>query len=336
MIRRLLVALATLTLLSGCAAANPETPTTTPQPPTIGLTYIPNVQFSPFYLAESDGDFQTAGVKPVLRHHGASEGLFTALVSGQEQFVVAGGDEMLQARAQGADLVAVSAYYHQYPAVVIVPTDSPIQQLADLKGHTIGIPGKFGENWFALLVALKNAGLSEADVAIKEIGYTQQAALSTHKVDAIVGFSNNDAVQFELAGFPTRNLAIADGQVPLVSISLITTADYAQRQPQVVKQVVAGMLAGVKTAVSDPDHAMQVSASYIPGLQPGPIADAARATLVATAKLWTDPTGAVSGQLDAQQWSAMAGFMADHDLLGGQVDAASAMSNDFLPAPAGR
>src|SRR5690606_679561 len=72
---------------------------------TIGLTYTPDVQFAPFYVAEQRGYFDDAGVEVRLRHHGAAEGLFTAALAGEENVVVAGGDEMLQAVAEGAGLV---------------------------------------------------------------------------------------------------------------------------------------------------------------------------------------------------------------------------------------
>lgn len=329
---RIIATVAAVLLLAGCsqAAAPSGPPSTAALPsPTIGLTYIPNVQFSPFYVAEADGAFTGAGVKPTLRHHGTSEGLFTAIAAGQEQFVVAGGDELMQARGQGVDLVAVAAYYRSYPVEVIVPADSPIRTLADLKGHSIGLPGKYGENWFGLQVALRTAGLGEADVQVKEIGYTQQAALSTDKVDAIVGFSNNEAVQFSLAGFATRSIPIAEGEVPLVGICLVTTAAYAKDHPDVVRAVAKGMLGGVSAVVADPDHALEVSTSYVPTLSAAQAKDAARATLVATTRLWA-PEGTVDGRLDADQWAAMADFMAAQGLTGQRVDPTPAFSNDYL------
>jgi NitT/TauT family transport system substrate-binding protein len=333
MTRRLFAAVATLLLLlAGCSPA----PTTSPSAstalptPTIGLTYIPNVQFSPFYVAETDGSFTAGAVSPTLRHHGASEGLFTAMAAGQEQFVIAGGDELMQARSEGLDLVAVAAYYRSYPVVVIVPADSGITTLAGLKGRTIGIPGKYGENWFGLQVALNTAGLTEADVTVAEIGYTQQAALTTKKVDAIVGFSNNEAVQFEQAGFATRSLPIAPGQVPLVSICLITTPEYAKANPTTVKAVAAGMTSGIKSVVADPDRALKVSGDYVPGLSAAAAQQSAKATLSATLPLWTTADGSVDPHLDAAQWDAMADFMAQQGLTKGRVDPTPAFSNDYL------
>ena len=331
---RVIALVAALLLLAGCSqpapSAAPSSGSAALPTPVIGLTYIPNVQFSPFYVAATDGDYAKAGVAPTLRHHGTSEGLFTAIASGKEDFVVAGGDELLQARAEGVDLVAVAAYYRSYPVKVIVPAASAITSLAGLKGHSIGIPGKYGENWFGLQVALRSAGLTEADVQIKEIGFTQQAALSTNKVDAVVGFSNNEVVQFGLAGFATRSLDIASGQVPQVGICLATTSAYAAAHPEVVKAVVAGTLAGIRTTVADQAHALAVSGSYVPGLSAAAAQQSAKATLAATATLWADASGTVDGRLDVAQWTAMADFMAAQGLTKSRVDPTPAFSNSYL------
>jgi NitT/TauT family transport system substrate-binding protein len=329
----LAVLAATVFALVGCSQpASSTTPSSSAALPaaTIGLTYIPNVQFSPFYVAEAKGSFTSAGVKAELRHHGASEGLFTALVAGQEQFVVAGADEMLQARSQGMDLIAVSSYYRSYPVVVIVGADSPITSLADLKGHSIGIPGKYGESWFGLQVALRTAGLTEADVQIKEIGYTQQAALRSGKVDAIIGFSNNDLVQSVLSSFAARSIPITNGDVPLVGASLITTTAYAKAHPEVVRAVVAGTLAGIKGVVADQAEALTISGDYIPGLDAGATKAAAEATLAATVPLWKGADGVIDGRLDSAQWKKMADFMGANGLTTSTQDPTLAMSNDYL------
>ena len=85
---------------------------------TIGLTYTPNIQFAPFYMAKKDG---TYAANVTLHHHGAQDGLFDALQSGQEQLVIAGADEAVVATSNGSDLVIVGGCYQSYPACLIVP-----------------------------------------------------------------------------------------------------------------------------------------------------------------------------------------------------------------------
>jgi len=329
--KTLVVLLTALVALTGCTGAAEQSASATLPTPTIGLTYIPNIQFSPFYLAETDGAYTSAGVHPTLRHHGTSEALFTAIAAGQEQFVIAGGDELMQARSQGVDLVAVASYYRSYPVEIIVPANSAITSLADLKGRTIGLPGKYGESWFGLLVALKSAGLTQADVKIAEIGYTQQAALTTGKVDAVVGFSNNDAVSFQLAGFATRSLAIASGTVPLVGACLITTPAYASAHPDVVKAVVSATAAGITEAVEKPERALEVSATYVPDLKTASGKAAATATLAATKQLWTTADGKVDPSLDAAGWTKMADFLTTAGITANRQDPVAAMSNAYIP-----
>ena len=323
---RTLTALLLAALLAGCTApvptAAPSTPSTqTPVPATgparIGLSYIPNVQFAPFYVAEADGLFDaTTGTAATLRHHGAQEGLFTAIAAGQEDFVLAGGDEMLQARETGLDLVAVATYYQRYPVVVIVKEDGPIQTLTDLKGKKVGVPGRYGSSWFGLLVALRTAGLTENDIEVVEIGYTQQAALTTDKVDAVMGFSNNDLVQFQEAGEQVRSLSISDGTPPLVGACLVTTRAYLDANPEVVRGVAEAMVTGINTVIEESagDRPLAVTAEQVPGLT-GEALEAARATLKATLVVMTDEKFHADGKLDAATWQAMGEFMLDAGLL---------------------
>lgn len=317
-------------LLTGCAnqpaatTSSAATGSPSASPATIGLTYIPNIQFAPFYVAERQGLFGSDAI--TLRHHGASEGLFGAIAAGQEQFVIAGGDEILQARSQGIDLVAIAAYYHRYPVAVLVKDTSGIRSLADLKGRKIGVPGRYGETWFGTLLALRSAGLTLSQVTIVEIGYTQQAALTTGKVDAVMGFVNNDQVQFGLAGLATRALPIANGTPPLVGICLATSRDFLTRQPDLCTRVADAMLGGIEQVVANPEAALEASAGFIPAMNVA----AARATLTATVPLWQTAAGAVSGKLDPAQWQQMAQFLADASLTDRPLDAAEAFTLDHV------
>ena len=321
--------------LAGCARTPVATSTpTTPaaRAVTVGLSYIPNIQFAPAYVAHADGMFTERGINATLRHHGTNEGLFTALVAGQEDFVLAGGDEMTQAAASGQDLVAIAQYFRQYPVVLIVPDASPVQTPADLVGRSLGVPGRYGESWFGAQVMLADAGLTEADVAITEIGYTPLAALSTGKVEALIGFSNNDLVQFQQAAVPVRSIPLTAGDIPLVSIVLVTTRAYLERSGTNATQVADALVAGMDATVKRPALAVTTSAGFIPNSGTTGWNAAASATLAATVPLWQTAEGTVSGRLDPAAWSSMIAFMTQHKLITAPVDAATVMTNKFVSA----
>ncbi len=320
--------------LAACTAPAdpaPQPPTTQPAAspayPVIGLTYIPSVQFAPFYVGVKKKLFAD-GV--TLRHHGEQEGLFNALLQGTEQFAVAGGDELVQARAEsGADLVAVAQLYHQYPARLIVPTASGIKSLTDLRGKKVGVAGRYGESWIGLTVALALAGMTEKDVEVVEIGYTQQAALRTNRVDAVMGFVNGDAVQLATSGFSARVVPLGD-PFPLVSICLVTTGAYAAANPDLVRTVVRGTVGGMKAVVTAPAEALTITGQYVPGLDDQAAAADAKAVLNATIPLYQDAAGVASGALDPAQWDTMSQAMLKNRLITRAVPAKEAMSTAFL------
>nr|WP_277628074.1 ABC transporter substrate-binding protein [Arsenicicoccus dermatophilus] len=295
------------------------------------MTYIPNVQFAPFYVGIAQGTFARHGVQVEVRHHGVQEGLFTALAAGQEHLVIASGDEVLQARDKGLDLVAVASYYRRLPVVLIVPDRSPIRSAADLRGRSLGVPGRYGASWLGALAMLKDAGVPLGEVSVTEIGYTSQAALATGKVDAVMGYRNNDAVQLRQAGVAIRELPLTrGGEPPLVSVSLVTTSAYAAAHPQTVRAVADAMVEAIGQVKTDPARALQDTKAYVPTLAEPRAAAAARATLDATTPLLLDAAGRASGRLVPAEWTAMSTFMRAQGLIAKDVSAAQVVRTDLV------
>ena len=301
---------------------------------TIGLTYIPNVQFAPVYVADAQGLYNDAGVTATVRHHGSDEGLFTALLAGQEDVVIASGDEAVVAASQGLDLVSIGQYYASYPGTVIVPADSPIATLADLKGKTIGIPGEYGSSYYATLAAIKAGGLQTSDVTISSIGYTQQAALAAGQVDAVVGFTNNDAVQMRLSGLDIREIPLDDGSTPLVAASIVTTREWAQSHPDAARAVVSATTEAMNAIAADPQVGLDAAAQWDTTLTDETSLGAANAVLAATVPLWLGDDARADGVQDLATWSSMVSFLSSIGVLEGDVDPSAIVTNEYADADA--
>ena len=289
----------------------------------IGLGYIPDVQFAPFYVAKSKGYYSAVGLD-VTFNHGIAPDLIGAMVAGKSDFVFASGDETLVARDKHVPVIDVATIFQKYPVSLIVPADSPIKTLDELKGHTIGVPGPFGATYTGLLALLYKAHLSLSDVQVQSIGFTQVAALLAHRVDAIMGYTNNEPLQLKQHGAAVRSFAVADYQ-PLVSNGIVTTEDTYQHQPQVVRNFVQATLKGLKDVIADPQGAVETSKRYIPGLT-----DSSQALVVlkATIPLWQG-----SGQLgynDNATWQSMAQFLVAQKIVSPVKDLHQAYTNQAV------
>ncbi|MPV49319.1 ABC transporter substrate-binding protein [Pseudactinotalea sp. HY160] len=296
-------------------------------PVTIGLTYVPNIQFAPWYVAEEAGYFTDAGVEVTLRHHGQDEDLFGALAAGVEQVVVSAGDEILQARSQGVDVVDFATVYQDYPVRLVVPADSPIHTLADLRGASIGIPGRYGQSWFGLLAALEQAGLTEHDVTIAEIGFTQQTALSAGRVDAVVGFVNNDVPKFRSAGLAVR--VLDQDPVPLVGVGMGAAGAMIESEPAALAGILTAVHRAVQDIVADPQVAIDAAREHIPGTITPDQEEAMRRSIEATIPLYGDVDAAAWGTPEVGRWQGMADFMSAQGLLEGAVSPGEAVTDEI-------
>ena len=237
---------------------------------TIGLTYIPNVQFAPVYVADSQGLYNDAGITPTVRHHGSDEGLFTALLAGQEDVVI-----------------------------------------------------------YATLAAIKAGGLQTSDVTISSIGYTQQAALAAGQVDAVVGFTNNDAVQMRLAGTDIREIPLDGASTPLVAASIITTREWAQSHPDAARAVVSATTEAMNMIAADPQVAIDATAKWDTTLSDETSLAAATAVLAATVPLWLGDDAHAVGVQDLATWSSMVSFLNSIGVLEGEVDPNVIVTNEY-------
>jgi NitT/TauT family transport system substrate-binding protein len=326
--RALALTLTTLTLiaallpLAGCGGTSGGAPV----PMTIALSYIHDIQFAPLYAAAELGYYKDAGLSVTFQ---PNETGFQNVAVGREDAVFAGGDEMLVARSKGTPVVDVATVYRKYPTVLIVPASSSIQTVANLRGHAIGTPFKSGTSYYMLLALLRTAGLAPTDVTIQETGFQQVPALLAHKVDAITGYINNEPLQLQQAGMPTRTFAL-DAAQPVVSNGLIVSQTLLQQHPDRVKALVAATLRGVQYTIDHPEDAVTLAKKYVVDLDDPAKAAFALSVLQATTPLFA-ANGLQPGYNDPATWQSMATFLRAQGQLGGAVDVTQAYSNAYLP-----
>ena len=155
-------ALALVLVVAACGGSTPTPAQTTGAPATpltVGLGYIPNVQFAQFYLADQAGYYADAGLDVTLQNK-IDPDLITLLGQGAVDIGSGDGTSVIPAVSQGIPVVYTSTIYGTFPAVVIAKAGAGIATAADLRGKRIGIPGRYGTNWIMLQALLSEAGLT--------------------------------------------------------------------------------------------------------------------------------------------------------------------------------
>ena len=95
------------------------------------LTYIPNVQYAPVYVALERGYFAEAGLDVRIRHGAEHDGV-DLVAANQLQVGIFGGEQVLLARAQGRPVVSVYEWFQRFPAGLLARDDAAGDGVAGL------------------------------------------------------------------------------------------------------------------------------------------------------------------------------------------------------------
>jgi NitT/TauT family transport system substrate-binding protein len=290
----------------------------------LGVGFIPNVQFAPFYVAQAKGFFAEEGLEVTLEH--GFENDFVALTAqGERQFAIASGDQVILARAQGLPVVYVMKWYQRFPVAVMARSETGIDSPQQLPGHSVGIPGLYGASYVAWKALVYAAGLDESAISLESIGFTQAEAISQGQVDAAVVYIANEPVQLAQADIDVSVIEVSDF-IDLVSNGLITNEATIQENPDLVRRMVRASLRGLEYTLAHPEEAFSIVRQAVPEITDED-APTQRAVLEASIDLWRSDRLGVS---DPQAWSDSVEFMQDTGLVETPVDAETLYTNQFV------
>jgi NitT/TauT family transport system substrate-binding protein len=317
-------------------AASSAVTTTAPPPASVtnapfrtvvlGMGFIPNVQFAPFYVADSKGYFSDEGIQ-VEFDYGMDTDLLKLIGTGRLQFAIGSGDQVILARSQDLPAVYVADFYRKFPVAVMSLKERNILTPQDLEGKNVGTPCLCGASYVAWKALAYATGLDETKVNLQVIGFTQAAAVERGQVDAALDYVVNGPVQLRLEGKEVNLINVSD-YINLVSNGIITNDETVQKDPQLVQGVVHAFLRGLRDTLSDPQTALDATLKYVPEAG-GANRLQTEAILKASIELWQGEDLGVSHRAD---WEASQTFMQKAGLIEQATDVDKLFTNQFVSA----
>jgi NitT/TauT family transport system substrate-binding protein len=288
--------------------------------------YVPNIQFAPLYFAIEKGYFKDEGLDISLDYNMETDSV-ALLGAGKLQFAIVSGEQVLLGRGKGLPVVYMTAWYNNFPVGVIVDPAKNVTKPADLKGLNIGLPGPYGANYIGLRALLAAGGLTEEDVKLNPIGYTQVESFMTKKVDAASIYVTNEPNLLKEKGVAYSLLKVSD-YTNLVANGMATNEATIKDHPELVRGMARALLRGLAGATANPDEAYEISKKYVENLDKADV-NVQKAVLKASIEYWkTDPAGATS----LEAWQNTQKILLDMGLLQKELNLNQAFTNDFLPA----
>lgn len=324
------IALASATV-AGCgssdSASTTPTPTGPPEKVSLVLDWFPNADHAGIYMATSTGldREQGADITPSVPSDPTTT--LTAVAAGKEDLGITYAPELLIARSKGVPVKAVGAIAQVPLNSIIARADRDITRPRDLEGKTVGIAGVPSDRALLDTVVAADGG-DPAKVRTQVVGYSLSPALASGKVDAIIGaYWNIEGPDLRAKDVPITVMRLDDHGVPRYDeLVLVASEDTIRDRPQALRAALAGIAKGQSAAVADAGGAVAALETANPDIAkavlPAQVADTIPALV---------PEGSAPLRMDTSQWDALAAWMREKGLIGGEVSGSGAVDSSLLP-----
>jgi NitT/TauT family transport system substrate-binding protein len=269
-------------LLSGCGKS--------PRKIRLALNWKPDPQFGGFYAAP----YQAHGLEVEILPGGAGTPTIQMVGAGSAEFGVVSADELIVARSQGNDVVALFAVFENNPQGIMVHASRKLKNLGELlqSGGTLalqrGLPyarlleKKYG---FAKVKVVPSPG-GDISAFLADKNFAQQCFIISEPLTA-----RHQGADVQV--FPVSE----EGYNPYTTV-LVTSGDSLRKDPERTKSMLAAVRQGWRSYLDDPKPVNQRMNQLNPSMSPEVFAEVAEAQkpLIETEETRLNGLGTMSRQ----------------------------------------
>jgi len=300
-----MVSLLGMLSLLGCSKAS-ESGNTAPglRKIQLQLNWLPDAQHGGFYAAKAAGYFSEAGLDVEIIPGGPGTAVLPKLAMGRCDFAIGNADQVLLARAQDADVVAVFAAMQNSPRCIIVHEKSGIENFEQLNNLTLAVgDGKAYAEYLKSLLPLTN---------VRIVSYTGSVAKFLIEDNfAQQGYSFSEPIAAKMKGGDPRCLMVSDlGFNPYASV-VVTRNETIQQDAELVKKFVEAIRKGWQTYLDSPDAANDLIREVNTDMKAEMLSESAKAIH----GLCLPDEGTQLGAMEESRWTTLRSQLVKLDLL---------------------
>lgn len=269
------------------------------KPLTLTLDWVPEPEFGGFYAARESGAFTKHGLDIEIKPRGQGE-TWKLVAEGVTEFATTAADQVLIARGQGADVVAIFAVYQTSPQGIMVHKARGFTKLEDVF-TTAGTLEAEDATWLKFL--RKKFGTTAVTLTSNSPGIATFLAKPDLSKQCFV---TSEPLQATAAGSDPQTFLIADAGYNPYTTVVIARGEMVRKDPATVRKMILALREGWRGYLDDPAAANTVMGKLNREMD--------AATFVAAGKVQApliDTKAGALGDMTTERWQTLAQQLAD-------------------------
>jgi putative hydroxymethylpyrimidine transport system substrate-binding protein len=286
------------------------------------LDFYPNPDHAGIYMAEKLGYFEDAGLEVSIDTPSDPAAPIKQVAAGATDLAISYEPEVVLAREQGLDVVAVGALVDRPLTSLIWLKKSGIRGIGDLRGKTIATAGIPYQDAY-LKTILARANLSPSDVKTVNVGFGLLPAIISGRADAMLGgFSNVEGVDLRLRGKDPVVTPVDRLGVPTYDeLVLVAQRKRLEEDPEPVRLFLAALARGTAAAAKSPGASTKAVLEANNSVDPKLTRAEVEATLPVLGRQ----------EMSVPQWAGFIAWMHDNRLISSEPSPSQVLSNAYVP-----
>ncbi|MFN8112893.1 MAG: ABC transporter substrate-binding protein [Solirubrobacterales bacterium] len=292
------------------------------------LDFYVNPDHAGIYTALDRGYFADAGLDVEPQVPSDPSAPIKQVAAGRADLAISYEPEVVLARDQGLDVVAVAALINGPLTSLISLPEAGIGSAGDLAGKTVvtaGIPYQAAY----LDTIFGSAGVDPGSVDQVDVGFNLMPPVISGRADAMFGgFLNVEGVDLAERGLDPRVVPVDRLGVPTYDeLVLVADAERVAEDPEPIREFLAALERGTDAAAKDPQAATDALVEAGDGLDP----ELTRAEVDKTLPRLVPPGDEAYGWMDPERWQRFADYLYEAGQVETRPDAGELLTNELLP-----
>lgn len=220
----------------------------------------PTAQMFPIFMAQEHGFYEEEGLDVVLNYSKGSSDAARQLAAGNVDWGIFSSAATMQAVQRGFPLKSIMQVYYPDTFDIVVPADSDIQSMADLKGKVIGASDLAGGEVPMTRASIVESGLKEgSDVRIVVAGEGDATTVRSFEQGRIQAFASakRDLLLLPVQGIPVRSIT-PEAIARFPGDALSVRAETYESDPELLVKFVRATLKGWAWGMANDDEAFEL------------------------------------------------------------------------------